>query len=249
MKSYALGDVKYSWLEHNDLYDCIVGISVDGIPISSGFLGTSKFVITSANPIERVNDVEKVKIHVINGDPNQQQLYDISHITRDQFHRFSQNWISFGFDDRHSPIYDILIISSVKDIPIEDKPKPRHPFATPMYTAGEHIVFQSGGKFAYAGFGFIDKLHVKQNFELELVEYTYDEVWEDCWEWIPAVWGIFICLSNVENFVGISSGAVLFYNGRVVGLGSFSIKRGSEGVLVFTNFHKYRGRLNAYYIY
>ncbi|XP_026729473.1 uncharacterized protein LOC113495077 [Trichoplusia ni] len=234
---------QYSWLENNDKYDCIVGISVDGKPVSMGMILSENLIITSANPIERVNDFRRIKIHTINGAFNRQTERSVFTVTKDQAKRITGgHWKTFGFDKRHAPHHDMVLISPRQNIKLYKGPR------SPIQCTFASAKFVSSGRFSYVGFGFIDKPHVRLNVELELAEYGFEEVYTDCSEWIPLIWGNFICLLNVEHFVGVSSGGGLFYNDYLVGVGCFGVKKGDEGILLFTDIRKYPRSMQYYYL-
>ncbi|CAD0199444.1 unnamed protein product [Chrysodeixis includens] len=256
--------INYTWLKYSDKYDAIVGISHKKKPICSGVLVNKFSVITAANPIyihvKYYNpNKRKLYVHAIAGAFNKAVVHMVERVTyqsrRDRYRR------PFGFDSRHSPIHDIAILclfepmQTFTEVIFLDQPGPwgeattireiRYPEYAQRHYGMRPIIgvetFKSSGVFSIAGHGFVDKQHVKQNTDLEVVDYEVGAVLKDCDHWVPRGWGHYICLLNVENFVGIAAGSALFYNRRFIGIGSFSVLRDNDSILLFTDLRKYHG--------
>lgn len=256
--------INYTWLQFNGKYDAIVGISVDNTPVCTGILVSKYSVITAANPIyihvKYYNPIiKKLYVHAIDGAFFKAVVHEVERITYQS--RRGTFWRPFGFDSKHSPIHDIVVLSLL--VPMEtftevilldhthrfggfttirEIPFPKH--ASRHYGMRPVIgvkTFEPHGWFSIAGHGFIDKAHVRQNIELEVVDYEVGNVLLDCDDWIPRGWGHFICLLNIEKFIGITAGSALFYNRRFIGIGSFAVFRGNESILIFTDLRKYHG--------
>lgn len=256
--------INYTWLQYNDKYDALVGISVKNIPICTGILVNKYSVITAANPIyihvKYYNPIKgKLYVHAIAGDYYKTVVHEVERITYQS--RRGNFWRPFGFDSHHSPIHDVVILSllvpmqTFTEIILLNHPNRFGDSATireirfPLYSSRHYNMrpiidvktFDPHGWFSIAGHGFIDRSHVKQNIDLEVVDFEVKNVLQDCETWVPRGWGHFICLLNIENFVGVSAGSALFYNRRFIGIGSFSLLRGNESILLFTDLRKYHG--------
>ncbi|XP_072949962.1 uncharacterized protein [Epargyreus clarus] len=233
----------FEWLEFDNRFDCIVGITVDDKPVGIGILIYEDFIITSANPLEQylekkdnneyTDPKNKVKIHAIHDAFNKSKVLNVGVITGNIAKR-NDVWIRMGFNKTHSPIHDLMLIKipegQVKKPPATNQ---REAFyLTPDFDS----YFTSG--WTFAGFGYSDNYHIAENIALENTLYEDSDV-ADCDEWIPRAWGRFVCLSNVENLEGVQSGAPLFHEGGLRGVGSFALRKGKESILVFTDYHLY----------
>lgn len=258
----ALPQINYTWLEENDKYDAIVGISNNKIPICSGILLNKYSVISSANPVFQYGKYglkgdPELYVHAIAGAYNKTTVHVVESLTYQS--RRNYHFHPFGSDKRHSPIHDLVILALWQ--PMEtfteiiylavmaswgDTTTTREvrfpPYQSRHYTMRPIIKvekFEPKGTFSIAGHGFVDRPHVKQNVDLEVVHYGVQQVLQICDEWIPRIWGRFICLLNIESLVGVTAGGALFYNRRLIGLGAFSVLKGNQSILVFTDLRLY----------
>ena len=81
----------------------------------------------------------------------------------------------------------------------------------------------------------------KQDYD-KIVTSIYEEedlVLVDCAEWLPRLWGFYICIRNIHNFSGLGSGASLFTQRKLFGIGSFAMFKNDTGILVFTDVRYY----------
>lgn len=227
----------FHWLE-DDTFDCTVGIVVDDSPVAVGVFVNDRLVITSANPLDNMPK-HRIKIYAINGSPHGSKVVAIDFITTHK-ERVSKR-VRIGSDNRHNTVHDLTLISVIDDETVFSKHQslPRRPYYLPL---AEREAETSTKGWSFAGFGFANKRHVKNSNTLKAVVHR-DQVVVDCKEYIHSEWGQFICILNLDNFAGVQSGAPLFHQNAVYGVGSFSFTKNNESILVFTDVRAYRGKL------
>ncbi|CAB3241626.1 unnamed protein product [Arctia plantaginis] len=220
----------------------MVGISYRDVPVCSGAIIKIYVVLTAASPMRyhninhgRVTD--SLKAHVIYREWDKSVAIEVeSNYFQTKF--FNHSTEAFEKSGIYAPVHDLACLALTRQLPIDASAlSVRHPIRKHRSIKE---VFKSTGVFTIVGHGYADRLHVQQNIQLEAVDYLVDDVLVDCDEWIPRSWGYFVCLLNVDNFVGISSGAALLHNGVFVAVGSFSLTRGSETILLLTDLRKYK---------
>ncbi|CAH2092593.1 unnamed protein product [Euphydryas editha] len=184
---------------------------------------------------------------------SRQEQLQVENVAGNQSFR-RQSWITIGYNDTsHTTIHDIALINLVQKDGIYEYlhlPRPdRIPF--PVYLSdfrnNKTYLYRSG--WVFAGFGYIDQNHIEDN---NVLEYTYFEaVPVDCDEWIPREWGRFICLLDETGLAGLASGAPLFWFVspnwiKFCGIGSFSLKKDKDHILVFTDLVPYVNKLYGF---
>lgn len=160
-----------------------------------------------------------------------------------------------GPDKKHSPLHDLMVLklddvldiwTPEKDYTYEERHSAQHILMKTSQTAGPLLtkiataddIMTMPIKFASLGFKSIPS--VRNNGILEAVEYhDSDNVTVDCQDWLPVDWGYFICLWNDPDFSGFVAGAMLFSNKTLYGVGSFTLWRGKDSILVFTDVRPY----------
>ncbi|CAG4964526.1 unnamed protein product [Colias eurytheme] len=203
-------------------------------------------VITSANPLDKYLKSEgKMKIHTVGYKHDHSIPQRVYAIYGDQAYRKKQ-WVQIGYNQTHTTVHDLVLIRLKKPIYASKNSRgPRYanlPFRNSIFNAP----LQATG-WAVAGFGYVDKEHVKNNSRLEVTTLSGNLV--DCDEWMPREWGHFICVTDDDDLRRIPSGGPLILDKKppiIYGIASFSLKKGNETILVFTNLKKYRNGLTGY---
>lgn len=238
--------LKYTWMPDSAQLDFMVGISYSDVPVASGLLVDNNHVLTAATPLRylKINQGKKadfpLHVHVIYREWDKSVAVNVSHVVFQSKYEYYKNHSTEAFDKSgiYAPVHDLASLLLKSLIPTHDAALAvRHPLKIRKID----VIFKSSDVFTIVGHGYADRLHVQQNVQMEAVDYLVEDVLVDCDEWIPRSWGYFVCLLNVDNFVGISSGAALLYNGGLVAVGSFSLTRGDETILVLTDCRKYKG--------
>lgn len=237
--------INFTWIEKDDRYDFIVGIAFDEKPIGTGSWIRPNVVITSATvaetPLRSENRPDRLSVTTIHEYWNGRRTYPVICYTVINRH---QPWVKHGNSQRnsvqHSPTHDVLMLTvesfvlAYPAVPLKQAGN-RLPFIIKAAPPNFSIYTQG---WTYAGFGQTDMQHVETNLDLEMEQHE-DHVLVDCDEYIPRRWGRFLCISNVNNITGISSGAPLIQNEFLVGIGCFEMTRGNESILVFTDVRAY----------
>lgn len=242
---------QFTWVQENDHFDFMVAISYDWKPICSAILIHYYYIATAATPFKfhgfKSGNIgwKRLKCHVVRKYWNEQREKKITRIEYQNKH-YGKNskWRGFDKQNKYGPVHDYALLASKDSISYRGEFRYwRHPyFIRLMYS--RLVTIKSTGTFTICGHAFVDRTHIQQSIELEAIDYSVESVLVDCDEWVPRTWGYFICILNIEQFMGINSGAALLYNSVVVGIGSFSLARGNESVLLFTDMRKYK----TYYI-
>ncbi|KAG6461703.1 hypothetical protein O3G_MSEX012815 [Manduca sexta] len=166
----------------------------------------------------------------------------------------TDNW--HGKDHLHSPLHDLMVLRLERNYTLRNKDKDLYvrvetgqdtarmksgPLLTVLAKTNEVL----GRDIKIVSIGHETDKHIYKNFQLLRHDYdSEDNVVVDCDQWIPRQWGHFICLRNVNDFEAIASGAALFYNSTLYGIGSFALRKGKKGILVFTDVRPYYGLIN-----
>lgn len=155
-----------------------------------------------------------------------------------------------GMHGTHAPVHDLVVMSVGSPGRFSDDKKrglisinERGPILSKLADE-EDFLNASNPHIAFCGFGYIDSQHIGYNRYLEISEYNDNTVIVNCDEWIPREWGRFICIANLEWVNTVQSGAPLYYNDVLYGIGSFSLQKGDESILVFTDVRPYRELIN-----
>lgn len=161
-----------------------------------------------------------------------------------------------GPDKKHSPVHDLLVARL--DAPVElwqpEVELPYHERYTPEIIAQEPklkagpLLTELIGRdeklnepIRYVSVGLTNKKH----YILEMSGYNEIENMVNCEEWLLRSWGHFFCLTNDDvRFNGFASGALLFADRKLIGIGSFSLWRGKDSILVFTDIRPYLQHIN-----
>lgn len=163
-------------------------------------------------------------------------------------------------DQAHNPLFDLMVMRVDDKFEFRDEKEIENaetvyriagsenktdfrvagPLLTKIAMKGAFL----GKRVKFASLGFKDEIHVTLSMVLRHREFEPEEnILDDCEEWLPPDWGYFICVKNVDNYIGIGSGAVLVYNSTVFGIGSFAFKVRDESILVFTDIRPYRDEI------
>lgn len=237
-------------------------ITQQRIPITTGIFITNKRILTSYNPY-RHNHHPQVSVLIgrtrtENGKKNVLSITDTPveclgrvHFVREETLHKTQ-W--HGTDRRHSPLVDLAVLRIRPLTPNHNflDPNPalysgkRYPLnqyirAGPIITPLARKNNELSGDLKFASIAFRNKWHVKRGVMLSSREYAIDDnVLDDCNELFPKTWGrYFICLRNIDNYIGVGSGAILISNNTLFGIGSFSLRKGNFSYLVFTDVRPY----------
>lgn len=157
----------------------------------------------------------------------------------------------------HTPIHDLMVIrvkTPFTDI-MFDNDYTRLDFLTtyktklkagPIQTEVASSTDFLGDEFKFASLGHILDPDIVKNRDVFVGKVNADEkVLVDCEEWLPRTWGWFICLNNSYGIPQIGSGAMLYAHGKLFGVGSFTLNKGTDSLLVFTDVRKYHHLLNT----
>lgn len=163
-------------------------------------------------------------------------------------------WNGFeGYEKLHTPLHDLIVFRIHKpfenlltknNYPTTDSWRNRAPMdwldVGPImtYLAKEGDILGKNMKFGMLG----DKLSTKMIIRRNLYARTFEpdeKVITNCDAWIPRQWGWFICLDNVDNLKRLASGAMLYSDDKLFGVGSFALFKGNRSVLVFTDVRYY----------
>lgn len=239
--AHADDEGTWRWIDNNDVYDCVCGISYDGVPISVGVFFDRNLVLTSATPIQQyLSNYGKLRVHSIFGGPTTVANWTVTCAITSYAASRKDYWLPLGADNKHSGRHDLVVLFA--DSPDEYHLAPevsnasyRHAFSLWLATP-EHRILSKG--FSFAGFGFIDEDHVNRMNDLEIEIYD-DQVLVDCDEYIPRDWGRFICISNLSNATGVQSGSPLFQRSLIYGIGCFALEKGQDKIFVFTDVRDY----------
>ncbi|CAG9565013.1 unnamed protein product [Danaus chrysippus] len=243
--------IAYEWPESDTRYDCIVAISIGKKPACVGVFISKTIVLTSANPFNDVGkNISAVEVHVINGAYNKTKAIGVTKIENNHSFR-KKRWIPMGVQGtKHTSIHDIALLTTsvaIKGIPGGNKflgGSGREPFPSKLVNETSNWIPVN---WLFAGFGYLDKEHLNNSYILELS--SSSELLANCDEWFPREWGRFICMLDDQYLYGLPSGAPLFEFGdtnTVYGVGSFSLKKGKENLLVFTDMLPYIGKLTGF---
>ncbi|KOB73310.1 Hemocytin [Operophtera brumata] len=156
----------------------------------------------------------------------------------------------------HSPIHDLMVIRvehKFKGVMLESKHTKAQFLATgdnwlelgPIQTEVASAMDILGRDLRFAMMGHIIHSDVQVRKKVRVYEVDPEEnVAVNCDEWLPREWGLFICLQNVYGIRQLASGAMLFSHKKLFGVGSFTLYKGNQSVLVFTDVRKYSHLLN-----
>lgn len=229
-------------------------------------------VLTSFNPFrayfKHTDDPRAIKILVLTGrirtSPDKDNKHQIKEINAGCARQIvpipermipSNQW--HGIRNAHSPLHDLMIIRTYENLTFFDPEPTLHSFdhylvdsseytkAGPLITRLATPVHQVTRNLKFASLAFRDKTHMLESNVLSSREYESDEnVLRNCNEWLPKMWGHFICVENIDNYKGVGSGALLFDDNKLFGVGSFLLRKGNQSVLVFTDVRPYNHILN-----
>lgn len=152
-----------------------------------------------------------------------------------------------------SPLHDLMVIRLNESLKLiyknprtdsfskyyKDQNELKH-IAGPMVTQLADKTNRLGRDIKFASLGFLDQSHINDSCHLRThTFFAEDNVVTDCEGWISRRWGHFFCINNVENFMGVGSGALLIYEHILFGVGSFMLRKGKKSILVFTDVRPY----------
>lgn len=237
----------YTWILENDRYDYVVSVEVYGKPSGVGILFDRNLVLTSATVGEiynKVNPLYDVSVVGIYGGWNKSKSYRCTcGITPYQIER-SEFWMSVGVDGHHCPVHDLFVLHcpATKGFFGPEAVNATYRMAFSTYLARPHHgLFSTGYKMI--AFGYVDQDHVERMNQLEIDHYFDPDFRVECDSYIPREWGRFICLKSRWYVEGLQSGAPLIHRGLVYGIAGFTVKKGDETILVFTDIRGYTHNL------
>lgn len=234
-------DFAWRWIDNNDLYDCVCGISHQSTPLSIGVFFDRNLVLTSATPLEPyLHNYGSLMVHSIYGATTNIGNWPVNCATTSYAANRKDYWLPLGTDNKHSGRHDLVVLFANSPLvyhlaPEASNASARHAYS-PWLATPENRLLSKG--FSFAGFGFIDEDHVNRMNDLE-IEYYEDAVLVDCDDYFPRDWGRFICIMNLSNATGVQSGSPLFQRNLIYGIGCFALEKGEEKIYVFTDVREY----------
>lgn len=237
----------YTWIHNNDRYDFVVSVEVYGKPSGVGVLFDRNLVLTSATVGEiynKVNPMYDVRVVAIYGEWDRSTSYRCTcGITPYQIER-QEFWLSVGVDGHHCPVHDLFVLHCPARWGYfgPEAVNATYRMAYSTYLARPHHGLFSS-KFKMIAFGYVDQDHVEKMDQLELDHYHDPDMRVECDDYIPREWGRFICIISRWYVVGLQSGAPLTHQGLVYGIASFTLQKGDETILVFTDIRGYSQHL------
>ena len=145
-----------------------------------------------------------------------------------------------GTDRRNCPLHDLLVFRINREVPVSTWTTAMHTMET--YKKNEIFKFNvfvtdlaKPGDVMENEFKYCESSRTRQ---LQVTRYEAEDAVVDCKKWLPREWGHFICIMNKKKEV--HSGAMLFSGEKLFGIGCFTLFRGQNSILVFTDVRPYR---------
>lgn len=162
----------WQWLEANDLFDYVAGISYKDSPIGIGVFFDQGLLLTSANPLEPyLNDsLNDIREHAITGAYNESTAFEVICSNTPNIVDRHKFWIKMGKYGRHSPLHDLLVLNIKSEDDYQLAPEAqnafqRHAFSIQFAQPKEEL---PNTGYYLPGFGYIDKVHIKDMTKLEV---------------------------------------------------------------------------------
>lgn len=160
----------------------------------------------------------------------------------------NNTWHGHG-PSRMSPLHDLMVLR-VKpnfDIKYAFSRLKEHEYTFSKYASGKMNVHFYIFRMPIAKPGDLllypirySQLNMNKEKELQFFEFVQDDKFlVNCDDYVPKLWGHFICARNINKMKGVTSGALMVSKETVFGIGSFSIKRIDHDILVFTDVRPY----------
>lgn len=234
----------WQWLEDNDLFDCVAGISYKGSPIGMGVFFDQGLLLTSANAIEPFleHGFNDIRVHAITGAYNNSTAFAVSCANTPYVTKREKFWLPTGTDGKHSTLHDLLVLNIKSDnyylAPEAKYAFKRHAFSAYLAQPKDEL---PENDYHIPGFGYIENEHIINMTKLEVEVLTEGGYLLDCDEYIPWEWGRFICLENFDILEGVQSGAPLLHKNLIYGIASFSVDhvKGDRHIFAFTDIRDY----------
>lgn len=231
--------------------------------IATGVLVDHSRILTSYNPfrkfIDSSNFTENILAVLVTGNTATGRELRIGNIICGrQIAYVPENENPIWYDGQHSSLHDLMVLRMSDEIGITDKEnKWNRDFMEEFFHWTGNNTFDDfwtaliinlarpgdeidSTEIVIYSLGYKDKQEMP--YYDGIVKTIYDEddnVLEDCEELLPRQWGYFICITNIENFPGLSSSAILYSNFKIFGIGSFAMFKNDSGILVFTDVRPY----------
>lgn len=230
----------------NEKYGCL--------PLSMGVILDKNRILTSYNPFKKLTRdssiINEIHIYVLitlelkPGCLHTHQIHElwsgrqVTYTPDEDIPVYS--WHGLG-PNRRSPLHDLMILRVKTDF---DKSFPFSKLKESQVTFGTKnqifimLIAKPGDKLTYpVRFA---QINVDGGRKLQYYDDgSSDDIIVNCDSYITKLLGHFICIRNIYEKRGLSSGAVLVSNETVFGIGSFAIKRENDGILVFTDVRPY----------
>ncbi|XP_026732628.1 uncharacterized protein LOC113497317 [Trichoplusia ni] len=225
------------------------------VPLSTGVILDRNRVLTSYNPFKKISKsasmIPNINFQMISG---RRRESGMCYHTLTVFEMWSGRQVTFTPDEsipirswhgrgaeRHSPVHDLMVfrvVPAFEEI-FNFSNLQEHEIEVGMQNLMFKMpVAKHGDKLEYP----LQYCQMNINGRRSLQYYffvTTDDVIVNCDSYIPKFWGHFICLRNIHNIRGLTSGALLVSNQTLFGVGSFALKREQIGILVFTDVRPY----------
>lgn len=253
------------WPKNDNRYDCIAMIYYNYESICPAVLISENRALTAANPFyelglgkyekvsykgdgqglitwgaktdKTVTHGPEVVIRYLYGGHDKSKTSFVKHITFQYFY-CEPGRVPFDESNAHAPMHDLATVE-FSDPLLNEGERFAFPLSLGDTYGNRHTGIRPEGMLTVTGFGYIDALHVKQDYQLEVTEFTVEEALADCDYYVPRNWGRFICVLNIERFVGVETGSPLLHDGVLLGIGAFALSRGHDEVLVYTDIRQY----------
>ena len=230
--------------------------------IATGVLLDNSRILTSYNPFrELINEpkyTNNIVAVLVTGLINKTVALRIANVVCGRQVAYApadKNYAWYNMTPALSPLHDLMVLrmeEEVGDASSSIKFEIQLPSDTTFFWGGplekyNNVLksFLAEPKDKMHGQLWICSLEFRNEEEMDdydkIVTYIYndDSILVDCAEWLPRHWGFFICIRNIYNVAGLSSGATLFTKRKLFGIGSFVVFKNDTGILVFTDVRYY----------
>ncbi|XP_030022742.2 uncharacterized protein LOC115441949 [Manduca sexta] len=230
----------FDWegLRYRRLLNCVAGISIDFLPLSTALILNRRILISSANWVEPyLNRQRDLRIWALGraGEHITPYRYRVWRVQR-LFPRSLNPEHMHGPRGHHVPRHDITIIHSLDQLYIFRTMPTRYHYAYRAFLCDKH--WKLAGGVWFAGSGFEDLEHIYENYKIFYSTSQKTDI-VDCSIYLPKWWGKFICLKNIHGHSGVQNGGGFFSSTYLVGLGCFEIRYNEDRILVFTDLRYY----------
>uniref|UniRef100_A0A2A4K713 Peptidase S1 domain-containing protein n=1 Tax=Heliothis virescens TaxID=7102 RepID=A0A2A4K713_HELVI len=193
--------------------------------------------------VSQYTQLSKIKVHIAEIICGRQIVY----MPDDKV----EHW--HGADKKHSPVHDLMVLRVNEEFSVTGFSN-LFRYDGRLYNNGE------GSGFNGPVCTYLADVHEKLGVDAmiyslgyrtkkEMTDFNYTHPYKitsvenslvNCEEWMPRRWGYFICLNNEHNYQGVGSGAMLYSNNKLFGVGSFALFLKNSSILVFTDIRPYR---------